>query len=209
MDAAAFVVRGLAEEFHSALTRRGLACESVVVSAETEHGERIERCWRHEGVLSATGVAQRLRWQLEGWLSGRGAGGSPAHRVPLAERLQGGVVRLELVPDRVVAATGRQLGFWGGRDSAAERARRALARVGGLLGADAVLIYDNGSTRYTPEELAATVTITRPESAAIKTPTLRAVGRRRRESHKVSSTGASPSAPTAAMVTPASVTAQK
>ena len=131
VDAAAFVVRGLAEEFHSALTRRGLACESVVVIAETEHGERIERCWRHEGVLSATGVAQRLRWQLEGWLSGRGAGGSPAHRVPLAERLQGGVVRLELVPDRVVAATGRQLGFWGGRDSAAERARRRRAHVGG------------------------------------------------------------------------------
>ena len=65
------IVRGLAEEFHGALNRRGLACESVVVIAETEHGERIERCWRHEGVLSATGVAQRLRWQLEGWLSGR------------------------------------------------------------------------------------------------------------------------------------------
>ena len=147
VDAAAFVVRGLAEEFHSALTRRGLACESVVVIAETEHGERIERCWRHEGVLSATGVAQRLRWQLEGWLSGRGAGGSPAHRVPLAERLQGGVVRLELVPDRVVAATGRQLGFWGGRDSAAERARRALARVEGLLGADAVLMLEAAGGR--------------------------------------------------------------
>ena len=154
VEAAAFVVRALAGEFHGALTARGLACESVVVIAETEHGERIERCWRHEGVLSATGVAQRLRWQLEGWLSGRGAGGSPAHRVPLAERLQGGVVRLELVPDRVVAATGRQLGFWGGRDSASERARRALARVEGLLGADAVLMLEPAGGRAPGEGVA-------------------------------------------------------
>ncbi|MEZ5381687.1 MAG: DNA polymerase Y family protein [Microthrixaceae bacterium] len=163
VDAAAFVVRGLADEFHGALTSRGLACESVVVVAETEHGERIERCWRHEGILSAAAVAQRLRWQLEGWLSGRGAGGSPAHRVPLAERLQGGVVRLELIPDRVVGATGRQLGFWGGRDSAAERARRALARVEGLLGADAVLMLEPAGGRAPGEGVVLVAYDTRQE----------------------------------------------
>ena len=46
---------------------------------------------------------------------------------------------LRLVPDDVGPATGRQLGFWGGDPAAADRAGRALARVQGMLGPDAVV----------------------------------------------------------------------
>jgi protein ImuB len=46
---------------------------------------------------------------------------------------------IRLVPDEVVPASGRQLGFWGGSAEADERAGRALARVQGMLGIDAVV----------------------------------------------------------------------
>jgi protein ImuB len=45
---------------------------------------------------------------------------------------------LRLVPDEVVPADGRQLGFWGGDQVAHDRADRALARVQGMLGYEAV-----------------------------------------------------------------------
>jgi protein ImuB len=43
------------------------------------------------------------------------------------------------VPDEVVPASGRQSAFWGGAAAGDERATRALARVQGMLGPDAVV----------------------------------------------------------------------
>ena len=130
VDRAAFTAKALADTLHDELSSRGLACTRVLVVAETEVGDRIERLWRHEGALSAAAIGQRVRWQLEGWL---GTGRTAA-------RCEGGVSRIELVPDEVVADDGRQLGFWGGSTEAGERALRALARVQALVGADAVLV---------------------------------------------------------------------
>ncbi len=127
IDRVAFAARALAEQLHDDLRGRGLACTRVVVEAETEHGERLARCWRDEGVLGASALADRVRWQLEGWLHG-----------PPPVRPTAGLVRLTLVPDEVVPATGHQAGFWGGASAADERAVRALARVVGLLGEGSV-----------------------------------------------------------------------
>ncbi len=129
VDQVAFVGKSLADELHAELGRRGLACIRVLIEAETEHGECHRRWWRHEGALSSPALADRVRWQLEGWLNG-----------PTRHRPTAGVIRLALVPDEVVAATGRQLGFWGGETEAAERVTRALARVEGLLEAAAVTV---------------------------------------------------------------------
>jgi protein ImuB len=129
VDTAAFVAKGLADDLHSRLDHLGLACTRVAILAETEHGESLERLWRHEGALTPGAIADRVRWQLDGWLNG-----SAAHR-PTS-----GITLLALVPDEVVAATGRQLGFWGGEAAVDERAVRAFARVQGLLGADAVTV---------------------------------------------------------------------
>ena len=112
VDRAAFVAKALADTLHSELATRGLACTRVLVVAETDAGDRIERLWRHEGALSAAGIAQRIRWQLDGWLStGRSLG-----------RCTGGVSLIELIPDQVVPDDGVQLGFW------AEPARRVNVR---------------------------------------------------------------------------------
>ncbi|HSL56444.1 MAG TPA: DNA polymerase Y family protein [Acidimicrobiales bacterium] len=129
VDRAAFVAKALADELGDRLDGEGLACALLVIAAETEHGERLERRWRHEGALGAGGIADRVRWQLDGWLSGAAA-----------SRPTGGLARLTLAPEEVRAATGRQLGFWGGGSAEAERAARALDRVAGLLGPDAVLV---------------------------------------------------------------------
>jgi len=130
VDRAAFIAKSLADTLHTELSSRGLACTRVLVVAETDAGDRIERLWRHEGALSAAAIAQRVRWQLDGWLStGRSLG-----------RCSGGVQRLELIPEQVVPDDGVQLGFWGGSSEAGERAVRALARVQALVGAESVLV---------------------------------------------------------------------
>jgi protein ImuB len=71
-------------------------------------------------------MAERVRWQLDGWLTGR------------TGRLLGALTHLVLVPDEVVPDRGRQLGFWGGETEAGQRAARALARIQGMLGPEAV-----------------------------------------------------------------------
>jgi protein ImuB len=136
VDQAAFAAKILADRLHEQLSARGLACARVVVEAETCHGESLQRLWRHEGTLSAAALADRARWQLEGWLAG-----------PAATRPTGGLSRLVLRPDDVVAARGRQLGFWGGETQAAERAARAAARVAGMLGPDAVTVPERRGGR--------------------------------------------------------------
>ena len=140
VDHAAFVAKALADELHARLDGRGLACTRVAIEAETEHGEHLARLWRHEGGLTPAAIAERARWQLDGWLqSSRGP--------------TGGITMLRLVPDEVGAARGHQMGFWGGRTLADERATRALARVQGLLGVDAVALPEVRGGRAPAEQV--------------------------------------------------------
>lgn len=129
VDALAFRAVALADELHGLLGRDGQACLRLGIEVETEHGELRRRSWRHEGGLTAAAVAERARWQLDGWLNG-----------PVADRPTAGITRLLLDPEEVVAARGRQLGFWGGETRIDEGAARALTRVAALLGTDAVTV---------------------------------------------------------------------
>ncbi|HVE98607.1 MAG TPA: DNA polymerase Y family protein [Mycobacteriales bacterium] len=124
-----FAAKGLADRFSAGLTAHGLTCQRISIEAETEHGERLTRLWRHDSALTAAAIVDRVRWQLDGWLSGtaKSADGPPT----------GGLALVRLVPDQVSADVGRQLGLWGAEESL-ERVARALARVQGILGPDAV-----------------------------------------------------------------------
>jgi len=126
VDAAAFAARGLAELFHAGLAAHGFACTRLGIHASTEHGEERGRVWRSAEPLTPAGVADRVRWQLEGWLRD--------------ERLSAGVATLRLEPDEVVEGHSLQLDLWRGAGTAAadERAGRAMVHVQGLLGPDAV-----------------------------------------------------------------------
>jgi protein ImuB len=139
VDQAAFAGKTLADQLHARLGAEGLVCTRVGVEAETEHGERLFRLWRHDGALSAGAIAERVRWQLDGWLS--------------EDHTSAGLTLLRLVPDEVHADEGRQLGFWGGAAAADQRASRALARVQGLLGPDGVVTAVLGGGRDHAEQV--------------------------------------------------------
>ena len=141
VDHAAFVAKALADELQDRLDTRGLACTRIAIEAETEHGEHLVRLWRHEGGLTPAAVAERARWQLDGWLH-------------CTQRPTSGITLLRLVPDEVGAARGHQMGFWGGRTLADERAARALARVQGLLGVEAVALPEVRGGRSPREHVA-------------------------------------------------------
>jgi protein ImuB len=126
VDTVAFVAKALADELHEQLAALGLACTMVAIEAETEHGEQLVRRWRHEGSLTPAALSERARWQLDGWLAGD-------------ERPSGGLTLLRLTPEEVRPDDGRQLGFWGSAAAADSRGARALARVQGMLGPEAVV----------------------------------------------------------------------
>ncbi len=138
VDAAAFAARALAERLHAGLVGHGLACTRLGIEARTEAGEELHRTWRHDGLLSAAAIADRVRWQLDGWLTGTGRrghnGGGPAARPTT------GIVHLRLIPDGLLADGGLQLGLWGDAGAERDRAHRAMTRVQGLLGPAAVLM---------------------------------------------------------------------
>jgi protein ImuB len=160
VDTAAFAAKGLADRLLARLAERGLACTRVVIEAETEHGERLSRCWRHDGALTPATLAERVRWQLDGWLTAHMIS-RDAQDLDVRERQDmeafadvdldtttGALAVLRLIPDEVVPADGRQLGFWGGDQVGADRADRALARLQGMLGYDAVatIVVQGGRT---------------------------------------------------------------
>jgi protein ImuB len=123
-----FAAKALAERMHEGLTARGLSCVRVQVRAAWADGRESRRLWRHDGFLSAVAVADRVRWQLDGW--------HPAAQD--GEPGTGGIAVLRLVPDQVVRATGHQLALWG-EAAVSDRVARAAMRVQAILGHEAVL----------------------------------------------------------------------
>jgi len=124
VDAAAFAARALAERLHRTLAGHGLSCTRLGVAARTAVGEELLRVWRCAEPLSPGGTVDRVRWQLDAWLT---RGGS------------GAVVALRLTPEETVTAGALQLGLWGDIGEADERAGRALVRVQALLGPESVV----------------------------------------------------------------------
>jgi protein ImuB len=133
VDMAAFAAKTLADELHERLSSLGLACTRIAIEAETEHGEHQVRLWRHDGALTAGAIAERVRWQLDGWLT--------------SGAVTAGITLLRLTPDEVKPDHGRQLGFWGASPAAGDRAARALARIQGMLGPEAVVTAVVGGGR--------------------------------------------------------------
>jgi len=150
-----FAAKALAQRMHDGLAAAGLACVRVQVQAVWEDGRQLTRLWRHDGLLSALAVAERVRWQLAAWQPGQPhpspppsppvAGKPPAVQIPAprgaAERTTdgypGGIALLRLIPDQLVRDRGRQLGLWGDA-VVTDRVARAAVRVQAMLGHDAV-----------------------------------------------------------------------
>jgi protein ImuB len=129
-----FAAKALAEQMHTGLAASGLACVRVQVLLTCADGQEFGRLWRHDGLLSALAVAERVRWQLASWGTGHPGRGEGA-----GEGTQpGGVTLLRLVPDQLVRAVGRQLGLWGDA-VVSDRVARAALRVQAMLGHGSVV----------------------------------------------------------------------
>ena len=120
-----FTAKALADRMHAQLACHGLACVRVQVRVTCADGRELSRLWRHDGLLSALAVAERVRWQLDGWRPGG------------QEAESGGIALLRLTPDQLVRATGHQLSLWGDA-VVSDRVARAAIRVQAMLGPAAV-----------------------------------------------------------------------
>jgi protein ImuB len=150
-----FAAKSLAAAMHAKLAAKGLACVRLQIQVNCDNGQEISRLWRHDGLLSELAVAERVRWQLDGWRAGRDEpartdgrdraghdqlGHDPASRQDdHDEGVQAsGICLLRLIPDQLVRNFGRQLGLWGD-EVISDRVARAAVRVQAMLGQDAVL----------------------------------------------------------------------
>jgi protein ImuB len=121
-----FTGKHLADELVAGLSAEGRVCTRLVITAETEHGERTERAWYRAAGLSAPAMVERVRWQLDAWMS--------------SGELSAGVVLLRLAPAEVRGDDGDQIRLWGGPSAADERAVRTVARLAGMVGEQGVLV---------------------------------------------------------------------
>jgi protein ImuB len=138
-----FAAKTLAEQMHASLAAKGLACVRVGVQVTGTDGQEITRLWRHDGLLSALAVAERVRWQLAGWRAAQ----------DVDEGVQpGGITLLRLIPDQLVRDEGHQLGLWGDVVITDQVARAAI-RVQALLGHDAVTRPVLAGGRGPPEQV--------------------------------------------------------
>lgn len=143
VEAVAFAAQQPAARLHDLLAARGLASTRLLVFAQTDHGDELSRVWRCAEPLHPAGIADRVRWQLDAWLTGRAARWQPDQDEPPA----GGIVLLRLVPEEVVPVGALQQGLWGDAGRNDERAGRAMVRVQGLLGPEAVVTAVLGGGR--------------------------------------------------------------
>lgn len=141
----AYLGRALANRLHLALAVAGVTCIRLGVDVVTASGRGSYRLWRHGdafgGRLSAPAIAERIRWQLDGWRA--------REPYPTADP----VVALRLVPDRLVVDSGGpqvsrdswdprvswdSRGPRSGGTTVPKRVERAIERVEELLGPGAV-----------------------------------------------------------------------
>ncbi len=149
VEQAAFVASHVAGLLDAALRDAGVRCLRVSITVATERGEELERTWRtdvgpREGAF-ARHMADRIRWQLEGWLSGITLG-------PEASAL----TAITLTARDVIGGGAEQAFLWGGVSGADGRAHRAMERIQGLAGAEAVLVATEQGGR-TPRDRASLV----------------------------------------------------
>jgi protein ImuB len=148
VDTATFVGRRLAEELYALLLEHSAMCGRLQITARTEAGEELVRTWRTDmgglGGLTAARITDRIRWQLEGWLTTgalaqgsrmRGSRGGTDREVPARAAL----VHLAIAAQEVAPAGAEQGRLWGGPSGGDRRAHRALDRVQGLIGGGEVL----------------------------------------------------------------------
>lgn len=131
VERAVFVTKSLADDFSSMLKRRGSSCGRITIILTADSGQSQQRVWRSAKAFDARMVAERLRWQVDGWLSNVNK-----------NRLVGALTRIELRPDDLGAVEIEQLSLWQSDTSELDRATRSIARVQAQYGPGSVSLLE-------------------------------------------------------------------
>jgi protein ImuB len=138
-----FAAKALADRWRAGLAAAGVTCASVRIELATEGGGHHARTWRNGdalgSALSAQALAQRVRWQLDGWRTRTSGAATEAHLSSVAEIAADPLVSLRLVPGPLVIDTGSQQTLWG-REAVPDRVGRAAERVQAMFGHDGVTL---------------------------------------------------------------------
>lgn len=102
----------------SAIAGQGQQCVRMLVTCETDHAEATSRIWGEPRGFGAASLAQRLLYQLDGWLVSNEAD---------PDAPTSGVVRVEFTPLETREVLVVQPLLWGGNEENTERAARAAA----------------------------------------------------------------------------------
>ncbi|RAV33456.1 Y-family DNA polymerase [Corynebacterium heidelbergense] len=149
---AAFVAKRAAALLHNELFKAGDACLRLSVRAYINPppgytgATVVERAWRCREPLTEEETAQRVRWQLDGWITrlrSRQADphrGNPQSSWEVGEWSDGitGVSAIELIPIDTVPAGTVVAPLWGGPDEGIRAARAVAGRAQALIGTQGV-----------------------------------------------------------------------
>lgn len=157
-----FAAKALADQWRARLAAAGVASATVRIEMATESGRTCVRGWRDGdslgAALSAQALAQRVRWQLDGWRAremkqgpdsaGDGDGDARARGYDGDGHDGDGaadpVVALRFVPGPLSVDTGSQQALWG-RAQVPDRIGRVAERIQAMLGHDGVgLLHESG-----------------------------------------------------------------
>lgn len=168
VDTATFAGRRLAEDLHAMLVARGLTCGRLEIAARTDEGVDLVRVWRTDlggwGGLSPSRITDRIRWQLESWLTTTAVTTARSRRLDARTRRQSSadltattgpeapewdphpedtpsvtLVRLSVTALDVAPAGAEQGRLWGGPSGGDLRAHRVLDRVQSIVGGSGLL----------------------------------------------------------------------
>jgi len=134
-DELSFHARAAAAELFTGIRSAGLVCPSLTIELVAAGGQRSQRTWRLE-LMDENLVADRVRWQAEGWLAGQSA---PAAAEPVDEGLAeaDGVCALALTAAELLAPLEAHTSLFAQRSG---YVTHTLERLQGLYGPEAVRV---------------------------------------------------------------------
>ncbi|MCU4297868.1 DNA polymerase Y family protein [Brevibacterium permense] len=153
-DTLGFLARQLGADLLAKVRRQGLVCTQITIELDAAGGQSSSRTWRIED-MQENAIADRLRWQAEGWLAGVGRGSPPGQNprtaqpdtqeldivdepAPDAEDFSDdGIIALRLIAAELTTPIGATRSLF---DENTGQITHTLERLQGLFGPDAVLV---------------------------------------------------------------------
>src|SRR5699024_10641063 len=157
-DTLGFLARQLGAELLTKVRRQGLVCTQITIELDAAAGQSSSRTWRIED-MQENAIADRLRWQAEGWLAGAAvaahagagpkAGGRPDGEDPHLRDLvheptpdvehfsADGIIALRLIAAELTTPIGATRGLF---EENTGQITHTLERLQGLFGPHAVLV---------------------------------------------------------------------